>query len=322
MDLMTTFERRLADELDQMAGPGRRIDAMAMTRTVATQHPRWRLRSLSSATRIVLAGAAAAALGVFLVIAGTPPQPDRQVTPVAASPSPSAAASIDGLVTEQVEPGVLRIIRDDAGHDLDARHPDFRYDLDTLTIADDGTIWIRSSPHHTDNQANDAGVPLWAVGRDDIQVPQAELGDPVPMADGSILFIGDSVIRFDGTTFGLDFGASVRPARAGTLWLVEPTDLMNLADDPSVIQRPAVRLAAIWTERGWVDPWDLGRVAVSGDHECEATALGVACLGSEGSLEFLVGTPINQIATAPDGSIWAVGGLDGEGGGLYRISLP
>ena len=36
---------------------------------------------------------------------------------------------------------------------------------------------------------------------------------------------------------------------------------------------------------------------------------------------YLVGTPINEIAAAPDGTIWAVGGYDGGNGGLYRITL-
>ena len=31
---------------------------------------------------------------------------------------------LDGLVTEEVEPGVERIISDGAGHDLDEIHPD------------------------------------------------------------------------------------------------------------------------------------------------------------------------------------------------------
>jgi hypothetical protein len=36
---------------------------------------------------------------------------------------------------------------------------------------------------------------------------------------------------------------------------------------------------------------------------------------------YLPGTPINQIAAAPDGSIWAVGGYAGDNGGLYRITV-
>ena len=40
----------------------------------------------------------------------------------------------DGLVTEEVEPGVERIISDDAGHDLDERHPTYRYDMDHVSV--------------------------------------------------------------------------------------------------------------------------------------------------------------------------------------------
>jgi hypothetical protein len=35
---------------------------------------------------------------------------------------------------------------------------------------------------------------------------------------------------------------------------------------------------------------------------------------------YLEGTPINEIAVAPDGAIWAVGGYAGDNGGLYRIT--
>ena len=35
---------------------------------------------------------------------------------------------------------------------------------------------------------------------------------------------------------------------------------------------------------------------------------------------YLEGTTINKVATASDGSIWAVGSFEDEGGGLYRIS--
>ena len=35
---------------------------------------------------------------------------------------------------------------------------------------------------------------------------------------------------------------------------------------------------------------------------------------------YLVGTPINAVAVAPDGTVWAVGGYDGDNGGLYRIT--
>ena len=49
-------------------------------------------------------------------------------------------ASPDGLITEEVEPGVERIIRDDVGHDLDERHPAYRYDMDDVSaVGNDGS---------------------------------------------------------------------------------------------------------------------------------------------------------------------------------------
>ena len=42
---------------------------------------------------------------------------------------------------------------------------------------------------------------------------------------------------------------------------------------------------------------------------------------SSAAVTLLEGTQINQIAEAADGTLWAVGTHDGEGGGLYRISL-
>ena len=322
MEDMTPFERRLATELGRMAGPGRDVDGMAMVRAITARPDEGRFRSMFSATKLALAGVVTAALGALLVI-GVAPAPQRELTPVAASPSPSSQASLPGLVTEVVEPGVLRIVRDDAGHDLDARHPDFRLDLDGLTIGSDGTIWIISSAHGSDNEADQAGPPFWALGRPDVEVPVAlELGYPVPLPDGSILFVGRSITHFDGTTLATDSGSAIRPVHGGTLWLIEPDRLMALADDPTSGPRPPDRLAAIWTDQGWVRPSELGRMASSRGHTCLADGLGVTCYGNEGPLGYLVGTPINEVATAPDGSIWAVGGFEGEGGGLYRITLP
>ena len=47
---------------------------------------------------------------------------------------------LDGLVTEEVEPGVERIISDGAGHDLDERHPTYRYDMDDVAVTPDGAV--------------------------------------------------------------------------------------------------------------------------------------------------------------------------------------
>ncbi len=87
MDDMTAFERQLAAELGDMAGPGRRVDGMAMVRTVSAQSPTWRFGSMFSATRFVVAGVIVALFGSFL-LAGVLTQPRGETQPV-----PGASAS-------------------------------------------------------------------------------------------------------------------------------------------------------------------------------------------------------------------------------------
>ena len=140
---------------------------------------------------------------------------------------------LDGLVTEEVEPGVERIIRDDAGHDLDETHPTYRYDMDRVYVTPDGTVWLSTSYFGSDNRANPPGGLIWALGQ------------------------------------------------------------------PGTFRTPDFRCGPVPEEEGF----------------------GVICLTSEGvNITYLAGTPINDVVVAPDGTIWAVGGYDGDNGGLYRIT--
>ena len=141
---------------------------------------------------------------------------------------------LDGLVTAEVEPGVERIISDDAGHDLDETHPTYRYDMDDVAVTPDGTVWLWSSYHDTDNEANSLNGLLWALGK-----PGMSEAPDVPCLP-RLEEEGSGVICFDPAT---------------------------------------------------------------GDETV-----------------YLAGTPINAIAVAPDGTVWAVGGYDGDNGGLYRIT--
>jgi hypothetical protein len=149
--------------------------------------------------------------------------------PPSTEPPTSAALGPDGLVTEEVEPGVERVIRDDAGHDLDERHPTYRYDMDDVIVTPDGTVWLSTTYSRSDNFANPPGALLWALGQ------------------------------------------------------------------PGTPSLP--------------------------DVDCFSEGFGVTCVDeSEEETVYLAGTPINAIAVAPDGTVWAVGGDDGENGGLYRIT--
>jgi hypothetical protein len=69
----------------------------------------------------------------------------------------------EGLVTEEEEPGVERIVSDGAGRDLDEKHPTHRYDMDGVFVAPDGTVWLTSSYRDTDNDANPPGALVWAL---------------------------------------------------------------------------------------------------------------------------------------------------------------
>ena len=144
---------------------------------------------------------------------------------------------LDGLVTEEVEPGVERIISDGAGHDLDEGHPTYRYDMDDVAVTPDGTVWLWSSYHETDREATlvcRVCELLWALG------------------------------------------------------------------EPGMSELPDVACEPVPEEEG----------------------LGVICVDTpEGvGTTYLAGTLINEVVVAPDGTIWAVGDYDGEGGGLYRIT--
>jgi hypothetical protein len=147
-----------------------------------------------------------------------------------ASPAP-------GLVTEAVEPGVERIINDGAGHDLDERHPTFRYDMDGVFVAPDGTVWLNTSYRATDNDANPPGGLVWALG--------------VP-----------------GTA-----------------------------------------------------QWATPQFCFAGLPDAQPGS-GITCYdpATDTQTRYLVGTFINAVAAAPDGSFWAVGADGGENGGLYHIT--
>jgi hypothetical protein len=148
--------------------------------------------------------------------------------------------SPDGLVTEEVEPGVERIISDGAGHDLDETHPTYRYDMDDVFVTSDGTVWLSTTHSRSDNDANPPGPLLWALGQ------------------------------------------------------------------PGTSTMPVVFC-------------DTASSTTSGR---ETINMGVTCFDASSGAEttYLANTPINAVAIAPDGTVWAVGGYDGDNGGLYHIT--
>jgi hypothetical protein len=233
------------------------------------------------------------------------------------------------LVTEEVEPGVERIISDGAGHDLDETHPTNRYDMDGIVIAADGTVWLSSSYHGPDNEANPEEGLVWALGQPGVygaeQGVREDGGFLFPLGDGSLLLVGEDVLRFDGEAFVPDDGPMVRqmPGFSRTLWLIEPDDLMGLVPEGEFVARPRSILPAVWTGFDWLSPSDYARVYTDGrDTWCWTGGEGVTCEDPRGNMTtYLEGTTINQLVMTPAGLVWAVGDYDGGPGGLYRITL-
>ena len=130
MNDMTTFEQQLASGLDQLAGPRRHVDAMAISRSVTatTTSRRWRFQSMFSATKFVVAGAIVALFGGFLLIA----QPfDRQAGNV-----PGAATDGDRPAIEKVTGQFVSVVRGGRGDAL----PDFTYGVDRSAPGHDCSV--------------------------------------------------------------------------------------------------------------------------------------------------------------------------------------
>jgi hypothetical protein len=131
MDDMNAFEAQVGREVVLAMGPLRPVDDAAIfTAITATRSPTWRVQSMFSATKLVVAAVIVALFG-GLLLAGvlTPPRGDE--TAPAAGTDP-----LSGLVTEEVTPGVLRVVRDDAGHDLAS------LGVFEIAVGPDGAVWL------------------------------------------------------------------------------------------------------------------------------------------------------------------------------------
>lgn len=297
-----------------------------------------------NAAKLALAGAILAVIGGILVNTVSAPRPEHAPVQVGASPapasseSPAPAASSESpseppsssATTQDVEPGVVRVFKDSAGHDLDKGHPKNRLDTDGIAVGGDGTVWVLSTYHGSDNEAHpQAGWLVWGLDRPGIfgvkdGVPANASTDILATADGSLLLFRDGgIVEFDGSTF-VSAAATTYPLAGGTLRAFSPSQQASQAAGASPqVGLPTDSFFMIDADGHWTSVEDWTRVVDLNGSFCMATYNGVQCGGDRfgAGRTYLSGKIVNHIAGAPDGSLWAVTGGD-AGGGLYRITLP
>jgi len=323
MDDMTAFERQIGDELRHEIGSLPRFDAMEIVRTTTTTSPKWRFQSMFSATKFVVAGVIVALFGGFLLMGVLTTQQGDDVVPAAVTASPSPETDLlpgVDLVTEEVEPGVERILSDGirdlsvvgVGRERGRGAPD------GLAIAPDGAVWLdrgstlvklgdpnsfpRPSTHWPDLKVSPDGT-LWArTGESSIGRLEGEGWSEMARLDSSM--DSDAWWDFapDGTVWTGRSGARV--ARLGASgWQDHPIDLDSFA----------LELRQLMEDHG-ASPFTVGRGPYFEDLRVDTNGDVWAALS------------VNDEAFAPmvllryDGETWSL--VDPVGvGGYYTVDL-
>ena len=201
MDDMNAFERQLSNVVQRAARPPRPVDAMTIVTAATTSAPRWRLQSMFSATKFVVAGVIVALFGGFL-LSGVLTTQRREESPPAVGASSSAEASTEtrddllpgvDLVTEEVEPGVFRVLHD-GSHDLSAG-------VWQVAATTDGEIFVqkhRTIGHGRDKwrvlQVGEPGVSFRDEGQERVERNRAGLD--LHTVDGEVVGIARVDRRF------------------------------------------------------------------------------------------------------------------------------
>ena len=351
---MDALERQLADESLRIVGPARSVDDLTVFESVAaaSRSQRWGF-DMFSALKFITAGVIVALFGGFLLAGILTTEQEGEVLPAAVTQSPPPMTTeelLSGMVTEEVEPGVVRVLNDGV---RDLSSSDTGYPGHSVDVTPDGSVWL-SGPdamYRLGDEVMFRGADPWP--------PYKELApDGSLWAFGEVVDFNDAIFSFDGegwteratkTDDTLHFGAlAVGPD--GTVWVAASdqdkycpdtesadcngTDLLRLEDDGSltVIDDWGVLYAGdVAYDELAVSPdgdvWLVGMVRWDGP---EAEALlrfdgkGWEVIpGPEGFLNHPAG---NSLDFGPDGTLWVNTNYPEDGdwrvGGLARFDDP
>ncbi len=255
-----------------------------------------------------------------------------------------SATDIGSFRTREIEPGVLRVLDDNAGHDLTKKWPQMRRDIDHIAVGPDGQVWLSITASGPDNERLD-GARLWPLGQEVTYGPKNGLGKHHGRllfdADGNLWVLGNKVSLFDGEEWTSTQARRDLVAPDGTVWLASGVGVD--AWDGSEITH---HLDNVWTDTIFVSPdgtigvnawngiylYDGGEWGLS---EHAGQRRGVTPDGTLGVLQgnrngfrlyrdgevatVLKGTNLNEMSAAPDGSFWLAGGVGRSNGGVYRV---
>ncbi len=314
--------------------------------------------TMFSAPKFIAAGVIVALVGGFLLAGVLTTQQGEEMAPAAVTESPSpmtAEGLLSGMVTEEVERGVLRVVNDGV---RDLSSPDTGYPGHSVDVTPDGSVWL-SGPdamYRLGGEVTLRGADPWP--------PYKELApDGSLWAFGDVSDFSDGIFSFDGegwteraTTTGEDLllGAlAIGPD--GTVWVAASdrdkycpdtksadcigTVLLRLEDDGSltVIDDWGDLYAGdVAYDELAVSPdgdvWLIGMVRWDGP---EAEALlrfdGEGWEVIPGPEGFLNHTSGNSLDIGPDGTLWVNTNYPEDGwpedgdwrvGGLARFDDP
>jgi hypothetical protein len=193
MDDMTAFERQVANEMSRIVGPARPVDDLAVLEATTTRSPTWRFQAMFSAVRFVVAAAIVALFGGFLLV-GVVTQPSDEVVPAAVPTSPATTPDLlpgVDLVTEELEPGVFRVLSDGTDNDMGLGGAGVSAGTQ-VTAGQDGSVWVR-------DPQRGVGDRLFRLGRAGWQ-DASHLHDWWPdisvAPDGTLWALGDSATNW------------------------------------------------------------------------------------------------------------------------------
>ncbi len=308
---MTAFESLIAEDVRDEVGPEETVDALAIARKARADSTRWGF-DMYSALKFVAASVIVALFGGYLLAGILTTQQGDEMAPAAVTETPSpmtTEALLSGMVTEEVEPGVLRVIHD-GYRDLTtpsdpmrqftagAAKADYLYPgLRAVIVGDVGNVWRTAECVAPAPESR--CLRLYQVGQEG-----AWEIDPVPVS----FWDGQIDAGLDGRLWALANGAPM--AFDDGLWVPAPHHVKGDFDALAVQANGTVWLKSdrlCWTSEtsagctSWPDAFDGEDYGVAGPVVTDEGIVWLTALADEdGSVSFLRFDPTGwQVVPAP-----------------------